>query len=59
MLKKEKSKVKKARRGCFPRGSRIKTLPTDAEDISSVPSLERSHVTQQLSPCTTTVDPVL
>ena len=46
MLKKQKLKVKKVSRGCFPRGSMIKILPAKAEDISSVPSLARSHMPQ-------------
>ena len=41
----------------FPGGPVVKNPPTNAEDMGSVPGLERSHIaTEQLSPCTTTTE---
>ena len=43
-----------------PGGSVVKNLPTNAEDIGSIPGLGRSHMpVEQLSPGATVIEPVL
>ena len=38
----------------------IKTLPANAGDTGLIPELRRiPHAAEQLSPCTTTIEPVL
>ena len=44
----------------FPGGTVVKNPPASAGDTGSSPSLGRfPHAAEQLSPCTTTTDPVL
>ena len=44
----------------FPGGLVVKNLPTNAEDIGSIPGLGRSHMpAEQLSPGATVIAPVL
>ena len=44
----------------IPGGSVVKNLPTNAEDIGSIPGLGRSHMpVEQLSPGATVIEPVL
>ena len=49
----------------FPGGSVVKNLPANAGDTDPIADLERSTtkiplvVTEQLSPCSTTIEPVL
>ena len=44
----------------FPGGSVVKNLPANAGDMGSSPGLGRSpHAVEQLSPGTTTTEPVL
>ena len=44
----------------FPRGAVVKNLPANAGDTGSSPGPGRSHMAvEQLSPCTTTTEPVL
>ena len=44
----------------FPGGAVVGSPPANAGDTGSIPGPERSHMPQkQLSPCTTTTEPVL
>ena len=43
----------------FPGGSVVKSSPANVGDTGSIPSLGRSHIMEQLSPCTTTIEPTL
>ena len=42
----------------FSGGSVVKNLPANAGDIGSIPGGKIPHATQQLSLCTTTIEPV-
>ena len=44
----------------FPGGPVVKNLPSDAGDMGSIPGRGTTipHATGQLSPCTTTTEPV-
>ena len=43
----------------FPGDSLVKNPPANAGDTGSIPDPGRSHMSQQLSPCTATTDLVL
>ena len=43
----------------FPGGTVVKNPPANAGDTGSIPGLGRSHMLGKLSPCATTIGPVL
>ena len=52
--------IKKKRIQGFPGGSVMKSSPASTGDAGSIPDLEGPHMPRsRLSPCTTTIEPVL